>query len=322
VVSSLKGPLVISVIVGFLVAGCSTQAGSQMARPATPSSSGSASSASSESGSAEPSVPTARSSSGSASSASSESGSAEPSVPTAATGPAPTGAAAVIQGTATDFCTAVAELGVRISASRTSGDAVGAIYESVGDWRRFAPESLTHQVKTVGDRLIGIAQRLAVGMYSSTLAMATEMQAVLASPDGRAIGQYSDAHCSPASTSPGTAASPAPSTTAAPMMTYTESAAGSTAHVKVGQPFAVALGENSKATDHWLMQTSYGITVVGTSLDASKVPPPPTARRANGTRTWVLVASKPGRFKVEALCFGKGQYGGVLVDFVMKVVAS
>jgi len=165
----LAKALTVSAVLGLLVTGCSSGGGTQTAQSATPSNSGSSSSAAPGSGSVTPT--------------------------NSAAAPTPTGTAPAIHGTATDFCSAIAELGTGISASRSSGDAVGAIYGSVADWRRFAPDSLKSQVKTVGDELIGVAQNLAVGLYSSNQALAAAVHAALTSPDGHAIGQYSIDHC-------------------------------------------------------------------------------------------------------------------------------
>ncbi len=174
-VGLLAKTITVSAVLGVLVTGCSGSVGTPTAQSATPTRSGS-SSASPVPGSGSPTP----------------SGSAATTVPTP--NATVTGLAG-ITGTATDFCSAIAELATGISASRSSKDAVSAIYVSVADWRRFAPDSMKTQVKSVGDELLGVAQNLAVGLYSSTQALSDAVQAALTSPDGRAIGQYSVAHC-------------------------------------------------------------------------------------------------------------------------------
>jgi len=112
-----------------------------------------------------------------------------------------------------------------------------------------------------------------------------------------------------------------PSVASTGVATYTESDHGSTVHVRVGDRFTVALGENSKLVDNWNMQTQTGLSVVSVGWDPTKAPRPPTMHGADATRTWLLQATQAGRHTLEAMCFGKGQYGGVLADFTMTVVA-
>lgn len=122
-------------------------------------------------------------------------------------------------------------------------------------------------------------------------------------------------------TTPATTQAP-PSASPATLTTYTESDAGSTVHVKRGDQFIIALGSNSKIVDNWNMQTSRGLTVVGTGWDPTKIPSKPTMRGADGTESWTLLASSAGKKRLEAMAFGKGQYGGVLTDFKMTIIVS
>lgn len=161
--------LTVCVALGLLTTGCSGSAGSDRAGSGVTPGSGS------------PSSPAPRP----------ESATPSPAVST----PAPTGTSAGLQGTATDFCTATKGLGAGISASRTPQEAVDAIYVSVAEWREFAPASLRTQVAAVTAELLGVAQNLSFGLYSSNQALATAVQTPLTSPNGAAIEKYLLANC-------------------------------------------------------------------------------------------------------------------------------
>jgi len=102
-----------------------------------------------------------------------------------------------IRGTATDFCSALAEGGVRVTGA--AGAPVASlsviINEWVADMVRFAPEALRAQVAGITTQLLEVSKNIQLGLISTNDGVAAAMGAMAASPDRQALASYAQANC-------------------------------------------------------------------------------------------------------------------------------
>jgi hypothetical protein len=98
-------------------------------------------------------------------------------------------------GTATDFCSAVNEMGPLVRKEHSLHDIERDLTAWAVDLVRFTPVNMVKPVNGFTKGLFGVVENIGFGVITNTELVNTETRKVFRSADGRAVYAYGQAHC-------------------------------------------------------------------------------------------------------------------------------